>query len=47
MGRKGRVEGKDYNSIIVIIIREGREGLSKGRELRKKGRKGTIGRKGR
>lgn len=30
---KGRVEGRDYSIIIIVIIRKGREGLSKGREL--------------
>ena len=30
---KGEVKERNYSIIIIVIIREGREGLSKGREL--------------
>lgn len=44
---KGRVKGRNYNIIIIVIIRRGKEGISKGRELKRKGREGTMGREGR
>ena len=40
---KGRVKGRNCNIIIIVIIRRGRERISKGRELRRKGREGTMG----
>ena len=30
---KGEVKERNYSIIIIVIIREGREGLSRGREL--------------
>lgn len=30
---KGRVKERNYSIIIIVIIRGGREGISKGREL--------------
>lgn len=31
--RKGRVKGRNYSIIIIVIIRREREGISKGKEL--------------